>query len=112
MQVTLVQLAAQACVAFEASKNRVNRVFVPTNMLLSVSIYRNTGEVSICPKGNIPLRDNDSSWQQRLFAGAVRPRAHDEFISKAKHCSTRLIHVDNVAWNASTLELLIRVNKK
>jgi hypothetical protein len=111
MQIALVQLAAQACVAFEASKIDVNRVFVPTNMLLGISIYGNTGKVSICPKGNISLGNNDPSWQQRLLR-AVRPGAQDEFISKSKHCSTGLILVHNVTRNASTLKLPVRVNKK
>jgi hypothetical protein len=62
MQIALVQIAAQACVAFEASEIGVNRVFVPTNMLLGISIYGNTSKVSICPEGNLPLGNNDPSW--------------------------------------------------
>jgi hypothetical protein len=63
MQITLVQLAAQGRVAFEASKVGVDRVFEPTNMLFSTSIDGNTGEASIYPKGNFPFGNDKSSWQ-------------------------------------------------
>jgi hypothetical protein len=62
VQITEIQLAAQARIAFEASKIGVNRVFVPTNMLLCTSSYGNSGEVSICPEGNPSLGDDDPSW--------------------------------------------------
>jgi hypothetical protein len=80
-------------------------------MLFNISIYGNTGEVTICPKGNIPLGYDDPSWQQRLFR-VVRPRAQDKLIFEAKHCSTGLSPANNVTWNASALELRIRVDEK
>jgi hypothetical protein len=80
-------------------------------MLFNISIYGNTGEVSVCPKGDIPLGYDDPSWQQRLF-GAARPGAQDKLISKAKHRSTKLGLVNNVTWNASTLQRPIRVDKE
>ncbi len=72
MQITLVQLAAQVCIAFEASKIRVDGVFVPTNMLFSIGIYVNASEIAVCPKEKLPLGNNDPSWKERL---SVRPGA-------------------------------------
>ena len=62
VQITEIQLAAQARIAFEASEIGVDRVFVPTNMLLRVSSYGNSGEVSICPEENLSLGNDDPSW--------------------------------------------------
>ncbi len=61
VQITEIQLAAQARIASEASKIGVNRVFVPTNMLRTSS-YGNSGEVSMRTKGNVSLGDDDPSW--------------------------------------------------
>jgi len=62
VQIALVQLAAQACITPEASDIVVNRIFVPTNVLLSVGIDENVGEVSLFGKGNLPLWDDNPSW--------------------------------------------------
>jgi hypothetical protein len=69
MQVTLVQLASQACVIGETSKISVNHIFVPMNMLCvmmlaiaPVDINPNVGKVLSFPKTNFPLQDYDLSW--------------------------------------------------
>ena len=115
MQVTLVQLASQACVIGETSKISVNHVFVPMNMLwlmrLAHGINPNIGEVLTFPKTNIPLQDYDLSWQQRLF-GSGKAGAQDKFVLQAKHCSARLGLVDNVTRDASTLKLPVLVDKE
>jgi hypothetical protein len=61
MQVTLVQPAAQAQVAYKASKIGVNRILVPKNMLDGIGIYGNFGEVSICAERNLSLWNYDPS---------------------------------------------------
>jgi hypothetical protein len=68
MQVTLVQLASQACVIGETSKISVNHIFMPMNMLCLmkqavalVDMNPNVGEVLSFPKTNFPLQDYDLS---------------------------------------------------
>jgi hypothetical protein len=62
VQITEIQLAAQTRIAFKAPKIGVNRVFVPTNMLLRITGYGNSGEVSICLEGNLSSGNDDPSW--------------------------------------------------
>jgi hypothetical protein len=66
VQITEIQLAAQVCIAFEAAKIGVDCVFMPANMLFGSSIYGNAGEVTICPKGDLPLGNDDPSRQETL----------------------------------------------
>jgi hypothetical protein len=84
---------------------------MPANVLFSSSIYGNAGEVTICPKGNLPLGNDDPSRQERLFR-AVRLGTQDELIFQSEHGSTGLRLVKDVTWNASTLELQVRVDKE
>jgi len=84
---------------------------MPANMLFSSGIYGNPGEVTICPKGDLPFGNDDPSRQERLF-GAVRIGTQDELIFQPEHGSTRLSLVDDVTWDASTLELPVRVDKE
>jgi hypothetical protein len=84
---------------------------MPTNMLFSSGIYGNAGEVTICPKRDFPFGNDDPSKQERFFR-AVGLGTQDELISEAKHGSTRLSFVNNVTWNASTLELPVQVDKE
>jgi hypothetical protein len=111
VQITEIQLAAQVRIAFEASKIGVDCVFMPVNMLFSSSIYRNAREVTICPKRDLPLGNDDPSRQERHFR-AVGLGAQDELIFQSEHGSTRLNPVDNVTGNTSTLELPVRVDKE
>jgi hypothetical protein len=118
MQVTLVQLASQACIIGETSKISVNHIFVPMHMVCviivavaPVDINPNVGEVLSFPKTNSPLRDYDLSWQQGLF-GSGEAGAQDKFVLQAKHCSARLGLVDNVTRDASTLKLPVFVDKE
>jgi hypothetical protein len=111
VQITLVQLAPQTRITCQASKIGVNCIFVPSDMLFAIGIYRNTGEVSNCTERDLPLWDDDPSRQKRLFR-VVGPRAQDKFVSQAEHRPARLSLVNNVTGHASTLELPIRVDKK
>jgi hypothetical protein len=113
VQITLVQLAAQAGITCEAFKVGVYRIFVPTNMLFSVGGYENAGEVAPCPEDNFntPLWDNDPPWQQKIF-GVVRAGTQDEFVSEAEHRPTRLGLIDDVTRHTSTFELPVRVDKE
>jgi len=60
VQVTEIQLAAQARIAFEASKIGVDRVFMPTNMFPN-GLYGNNGKVFICPEENLSSGNDDPS---------------------------------------------------
>jgi hypothetical protein len=114
VQITLVQLAPQTCIIRQASKVGVDCIFMPTDMLFTIGIYGNAGEVpheSRRTERNLPLGNDDPSRQKRLFR-AVELRAQNKFISQAEHTSARLSLVNDVTGHASTLELPVRVDEK
>jgi hypothetical protein len=111
MQIALVKSAIQTCVTCEPSKVSVDRIFVPTNVLLRRVIYENTGEVSFCSKIDHPLWDDYPSWQKSRFR-AGEAGTQDKFVSQAKHRPTRLGLVNNITRHVSTLELPDCVDKK
>jgi hypothetical protein len=51
----------------EALKARVDRIFVPRNVLTGASVYRDVGEVAISSEGNFSFWDDDSSWQSIMI---------------------------------------------
>jgi hypothetical protein len=67
VQITLVQLAAQAPIACKASEILVDGIFVPVNTPLITGMDGNVGEVTMCFERNIPLWDYNPSWQQMIF---------------------------------------------
>jgi hypothetical protein len=108
MQIALVQFAAEVRSTYETSEIGVDRVFVPTNERCVIGTYADAVEVSEFHEGNVPLWDDNSSWQERTF----RAGAQCKFVPQAKHRSTRLSVVNYVSRHAPTLELPVRIDKE
>jgi hypothetical protein len=108
VQITSVQLAAEARSTREASEIGIDCVFVPADELCVMGTYRDAVKVPNFLEGNISLWDNNSSWKERTLGTG----AQNKLVYQAKHRPTRLIVVNYVVGHAPALELPIRIDEE